>query len=164
MFPLHVLPPAPGNSMSRKPIPNFVNVAIQAHSVHVGVLVVKGETSAYHPYHPRPANQFILDDGCSSRTTPINPIQQTEQRMVAGYKPQNTKLLKYSLNILNQIDNLKPYTILFPKIQTRPSQTKAPSSDSQTSASTDTHSGKSTCIGTGINSPRTPSTSGSLKG
>ncbi len=30
----------------------FVNVAIQTHSVHVGVLVVKGETSAYHPYHP----------------------------------------------------------------------------------------------------------------
>ena len=89
MFPLHVLPPAPGNSVSRKPIPNFVNVAIQAHSVHVGVLVVKGETSAYHPYHPRPANQFILDDWLqlSHDSNKSHPANRTED----GYRLQATK-------------------------------------------------------------------------
>lgn len=101
--------------MSRKPIPNFVNVAIQAHSVHVGVLVVKGETSAYHPYHPRPANQFILDDWLqlSHDSNKSHPANRTED----GYRLQTTKhqIFKYSLNILKQIDNLKPIHHSIPK-------------------------------------------------
>lgn len=88
------------------------------------VLVVKGETPALSPLSPDACQPVYSRWQSSDETHPANGSSSCKQnrRWLQATKHQ---IFRYSLNILKQTDNLKPYTILFPQIHTRPSPNKS---------------------------------------